>query len=666
MIMDRKTSDETIDKKDKHQNEIKPRKHVRMPNDLKSNKHHRSTSNNRPGLNKEKYKQNDTSGPITAKNSKLPDAFLDINYKGKRSMKQISKPEKHHEVAYYKSTRNNEPGQPSKSSHGKSGKINKDNANTNVSPHEKDEEETKGTDDDYKHGVKNKPKIITGKLPLAFSNPQSKYKSNKSEQYIKQMKDAGRGDESRKNKQTTLDPIPIAIERQNKMKRALNDGSTKADSNIKYDHMAASKSNGFGSFKKISSDVQMNAISPTDIKLQQMVSLSLIKSSSLSGPIKKMLHVPTFSIYCVKEIPISSRESNSQLKKWIIEWETALQKTDGEKHLVTIHGAHWNSPEGWVSVVMEYLNGGSLLNLLESVGALPENILLEITHSLLHSLNFMHNKAKVSHNGLTMSQIMFDRDGKIKLNLGISQIFPKEDSYKSSLGPAKMGLYSAHEINSPARIKKMSLFNDSSTNENTEASDKYNKEIFAQDIFDLGYMLLISAIGGLDLINHEALDVNDYKDTWWLLHLCEKIEGSANNISITDLLKDRYSPTFSDFLCKWLKFDYKERESIKNFLGKDGHPWLNQRNLEKPEKGLNITIKELLNISGGWTDIKQWTTLYLDEFKSTQLDKLLDFIVWVEDRPSNISKSKIKKIADELGIEFEVLQKQLKEINYYN
>lgn len=195
-----------------------------------------------------------------------------------------------------------------------------------------------------------------------------------------------------------------------------------------------------------------------------------------------------------------------------MEWETVSQKSEGQNHLVSIHGAHWNSPEGCVSLIMEYLNGGSLLNLVDSVGALPENILLEITHSVLGSLNFLHNKAKVSHNGLTMSQIMFDRDGKIKLNLGISQIFPKDESgYKSSLGPPKMNLYSAHEINSPARSKKMSLFSDLSTSD-SERSQKFKKEIFAQDIFDLGYILLVSAIGGLDLINHESLDFTKTKD----------------------------------------------------------------------------------------------------------------------------------------------------------
>jgi serine/threonine protein kinase len=168
---------------------------------------------------------------------------------------------------------------------------------------------------------------------------------------------------------------------------------------------------------------------------------------------------------------------------------------------------------------MEYMNGGSLLNLLESVGALPENILMEITDSVLNCINFLHNKAKISHNGLSMSQIMFDRDGRIKLNLGISQILPKEESsYKSSLGPSKMSLYHANEINSPARIKKLTLFSDVASSEGDSDQEKIKKEIFAQDIFDLGYILLVSATGGLDLINQEALDFSTRGDSCCLLH----------------------------------------------------------------------------------------------------------------------------------------------------
>lgn len=287
------------------------------------------------------------------------------------------------------------------------------------------------------------------------------------------------------------------------------------------------------------------------------------------------------------------------MKKWIAEWETVSNQTEGRNHLVSIHGAHWNSPEGCVSLVMEHFNGGSLLNLVESVGALPENILLEITHSVLQSLNFMHSKAKVSHNGLGMSQIMFDRDGKIKLNLGITQIFSKEESgFKSSIGSSNLSLSSIHEINSPARLKKMSLFSDISTSE-SERSQKYKKEIFAQDIFDLGCILLVSAIGGLDLINNESLDLTNTKDSSSLLHMLEEVEVDDNSITISDLLEERYSKSFSDFLSNCLQFDYKERESIKNLVSGDGHPWLKQRSSDKPKTDFDITIPELLKISGG-------------------------------------------------------------------
>ena len=49
-------------------------------------------------------------------------------------------------------------------------------------------------------------------------------------------------------------------------------------------------------------------LSASSLKLEDMVSLAMIKSSDKSGPLKKMMHVPTLKIYCVKEVPISSRE----------------------------------------------------------------------------------------------------------------------------------------------------------------------------------------------------------------------------------------------------------------------------------------------------------------------------------------------------------------------
>lgn len=84
--MNRNGSEEIFDKKKPSKHENKGPMHVKIAKGAEDNSHNRSTSNNRPGAN--------TSGPITAKTSKLPDAFLDINYKGKRSMKSISKADK--------------------------------------------------------------------------------------------------------------------------------------------------------------------------------------------------------------------------------------------------------------------------------------------------------------------------------------------------------------------------------------------------------------------------------------------------------------------------------------------------------------------------------------------------------------------------------------------
>ena len=189
------------------------------------------------------------------------------------------------------------------------------------------------------------------------------------------------------------------------------------------------------------------------------------------------------------------------------------------------------------------MNGGSLLNLLESVGALPESILLEIARVIADTINFLHNEAKMSHNGLTMSQVLFDKNGKIKLNLDVMHYIMNDDgSYNTSLGPSKLSVYYRNQINSPTRKKKIKMFNSDHDNET-------KNEVFAQDVFDLGYILLIAATGGLDLINQEVLDFNGAQDyPGSLLQWSEKVESNGG-IKISDLL-DRYSPEFNDFLNK--------------------------------------------------------------------------------------------------------------------
>ena len=99
-------------------------------------------------------------------------------------------------------------------------------------------------------------------------------------------------------------------------------------------------------------------------------------------------------------------------------------------------------------------------------------------------------------------------------------------------------------------------------------------------------------------------------------------------------------------------------------VGKEGHPWLALRNKNKDDTTLPISIKELLKISGEWMETKKSAVLYLDDFKSSQVEKLLDFIECVEHPPSVLTKPKIKIVAEELGVDQEYLQRKLKELDY--
>lgn len=54
---------------------------------------------------------------------------------------------------------------------------------------------------------------------------------------------------------------------------------------------------------------------------------------------------------------MANKEIRKNLKEWISFWQNKLS---GSPHHLKVHSTFWNSPEGYVSIVMEYMNGGSL------------------------------------------------------------------------------------------------------------------------------------------------------------------------------------------------------------------------------------------------------------------------------------------------------------------
>lgn len=123
-----------------------------------------------------------------------------------------------------------------------------------------------------------------------------------------------------------------------------------------------------------------------------MITLAVFKSTS--GTVKKMLHAPSLRIFCIKEVPLSSRDMRQMIKEWIGKWERHCTTDQYSK----IRATFWNSPEGCVSVITDYAASGSLHNLISSVGALPESILKQLAKQILRSLDYLHDHGIVHSN----------------------------------------------------------------------------------------------------------------------------------------------------------------------------------------------------------------------------------------------------------------------------
>ena len=105
-------------------------------------------------------------------------------------------------------------------------------------------------------------------------------------------------------------------------------------------------------------------------------------------------------LFAIKEEAIQSTQKKKVLGDWIKDWQLNVSR---KRHFVRVYEIFWNIPEGGVSIVMEHLTGGSLQNLMESVGALSEHAIKRIARSLLLNISDVHRKFKCSYGPIAMS-----------------------------------------------------------------------------------------------------------------------------------------------------------------------------------------------------------------------------------------------------------------------
>jgi len=233
------------------------------------------------------------------------------------------------------------------------------------------------------------------------------------------------------------------------------------------------------------------------IRLDTLVFLCSCPHRHSHAAMKKMLYPPTLELFSLMEIPGGEQQRQTlriSLDAWLKCW-CALQEVHPD-HLVAVCETYWNVPQGYpVGILCEYMPLGSLEDLLAACGGLPEEALREISRAVLEALSAMHTaNPPMVHGCVKPSQVLFAADGRTKLAFGLEQRLKAcQPSHNSQAG---LDLIAAPQ-DQPSPDAGMA---NPQGAERAAVADPGVQESVTVDIFDLGLLLLVSALGGFDVL----------------------------------------------------------------------------------------------------------------------------------------------------------------------
>ena len=102
------------------------------------------------------------------------------------------------------------------------------------------------------------------------------------------------------------------------------------------------------------------------------------------------------------------------------------------EHLVDFFGAYYS--EGKAMLVLEYMNRGSLEHVIQTIGALPEYVIIHIARQVFTGLEYLHERSSI-HRDIKPGNILIDRNGLVKLtDFGLAVMLEDDDVCHQMVG----------------------------------------------------------------------------------------------------------------------------------------------------------------------------------------------------------------------------------------
>ncbi|XP_063961609.1 dual specificity mitogen-activated protein kinase kinase 6-like [Lytechinus pictus] len=246
------------------------------------------------------------------------------------------------------------------------------------------------------------------------------------------------------------------------------------------------------------------------------------------GIVDRVRHEPSQSIMAVKKI--RAQVNSTEDKRILMDMDVAMRSSDCQ-YTVEFYGALFQEGDVWICMeVMDTCLDKLYKNKLKPQEVyIPENILSRISFSIVSALRYLQTRLKVIHRDVKPSNVLANRDGKIKLcDFGISGQLVNSMAKTQDAG--------SRQYMAPERI-------------NPDNSGKgYDVK---SDVWSFGITMV-------------EIATNTYPYEKWhdmFQQLRQVVQGEAPTLP-----EDRFSGEIRDFIIKCLKKECTERPSYTRLL----------------------------------------------------------------------------------------------------
>ncbi|KAH9610521.1 hypothetical protein KSS87_000993 [Heliosperma pusillum] len=283
------------------------------------------------------------------------------------------------------------------------------------------------------------------------------------------------------------------------------------------------------------------------VSLEDLETVKVIGKGS-GGVVQLVRHKWVGKLFALKVIQMNIQE---EVRKQIVQ-ELKINQSSQCPHVVICYHSFYHN--GAFSLVLEYMDRGSLVDVIKQVKTILEPYLAVLCKQVLQGLVYLHNERHVIHRDLKPSNLLVNHKGEVKItDFGVSAVLGSSMGQRDTF----VGTYN---YMSPERI----------------SGSSYD---YSCDIWSLGMVMLECAIGRFPYLHSE-----DQQGGPSYFELLAAVVESPPPTAPSD----QFSPEFCSFISACIQKDPSERWTSSDLLT---HPFI--KKFEDKDIDLGILVASL-------------------------------------------------------------------------